>query len=116
MIMDRDSLAGLLDGHGEAAQLAKDAFLAGADYRLWDDGTAHVGSLWAICGWRLRLVQRKGRTSTGFVEAVEALRVYGGTPDVVIGHIDDRPQSGYYFQLFLAADLSEIIACLGVVD
>lgn len=114
--MDRDSLAGLLDGHGEAAQLAKDALLADADYKVWDDGAAQVDSLRTIYRRRLRLVQRQGRTTTGFAEAVEALRVYDGPPGVVIGYIDDRPQSGYYFQLFLAVDLSKIIACLGIAD
>lgn len=114
--MDRDSLAGMLGGHGETAQLARDALLAGADYKVWTEGTAQVGSLRTIYGRRLRLVQRKGRTSTGFAEAVEALRDYDASPEAVIGYIDDRPKSGYYFQLFLTADLSEMIACLGVAD
>ena len=110
--MERQSLADLLSEQENVCRLARSAVLAGAKYEIWK-GVAGIDQLRTVFGRRYRTVRRVGQPSVGFAEAVEALDDYEGT-ELAMGYVDDRPQGGYYYQLFLTPDLAQVVACLGV--
>ncbi|WP_326569400.1 hypothetical protein VSH64_48015 [Amycolatopsis rhabdoformis] len=62
---------------------------------------------------RQRNAPRAGQPSIGFAEGLRDLDAYEGT-FLTLGHLDDRPRGGYYFQLFLTPDRSRLVACFGV--
>jgi hypothetical protein len=109
--VDRDRLAVLLDAQDDTYIACRLAVLAGA--RFWiDDGEVPASRLATIYHRRDRLTRAKGIQSRGFTAAVEALQSHGEEP-ICIGavDIDDPP---YHFQLFLNANLTAVVACLGV--
>ena len=60
-----------------------------------------------------RSIRSASSDSRSFADSVRALEAYEGL-HCVIAYIDDRPRGGYFFQLFLTRDLSEMITCFGV--
>ncbi len=58
-------------------------------------------------------MQEKSQPTLGVSEALAALRSCD-VAAVSIGFVDDRPNGGYYFLLFLKTDLSTVVACFGV--
>ncbi|MEV4602484.1 hypothetical protein AB0K15_34450 [Amycolatopsis sp. NPDC049253] len=56
---------------------------------------------------------RAGQPSIGFAEGLRDLGAYEGV-FLALGYVDDRPQGGYHFQLFLTPDLSRLVTCWGV--
>jgi hypothetical protein len=73
-------------------------------------GTLRMRSLFAR---RERDSRNAGQLPIWFADSVRALEAYEGL-HCVIAYIDDRPRGGYFFQLFLTPDLSEMITCFGV--
>lgn len=110
--MDRELLAGLLEGDGEAFLLCRSALIAGAEFKVWSEGTSSA-SLVSIYSRRMRTIDRTGQPSVGVDGAVADLRVCAET-ELAIGYVDDRPAGGYYFQIFLTPGLEKVVTCLGV--
>ncbi|MFB9447162.1 hypothetical protein Dvina_29480 [Dactylosporangium vinaceum] len=109
--MDRARLAELLETHDDRFAAGRLAVLGGARFRI-DDGSTPAPRLASIYARRDRHTRSRGMATLGFAAAVEALRAYGDRP-VRLGAVEvDEPP--YHFQLFLAADLTAVIACLGV--
>ena len=110
--MKRESLENLLAAEGEVYELARTALVSGAHYEVWDDRVAIEG-IRTIYRRRHRTTRRVGQPSLGFADAVGALEAYDGAK-ISLGFIDDWPRDGYYFQLFLAPGLGQVVACLAV--
>jgi hypothetical protein len=110
--VDRVQLAELLSEAGGGVFLAcRDALSAGA--RFWvDEQSCPAAPVAAIYARRDLITSRAGQSTSGFSEAVEALRSHGDRL-IRIGAVDvDDPR--YHFQVFLRADMSGVVACLGV--
>ena len=109
--MDRDQLARLLGGDGEAVAACRKAVADGA--RFWVSTTSQPAShlAWTYAR-RERLNRRAGVPGLGFVQAVDQLRGLAHQP-VCVGAVDSQTPP-YHFQLFLTEDLTTIVACLGV--
>lgn len=110
--MERSRLIRLLAGEGEVRLLSRSALSAGAAFEVWPEAVP-AQRLLAVYERRRRGVLRSGQSSIGFGDAVDALRAYDGA-ELSIGFIDDRSRDGYYFQLFMNAELDLVVACLGV--
>jgi hypothetical protein len=111
--VDRDGLARLLTGEGEAFAACRRAVVAGA--RFWiskAEQLTPVSALVPIYARRDAHTRRVGIPTLGFAAAVEALR--GRSEQLVrIGAVDsDDPP--YHYQLFLNEDLTAVVAVLGV--
>ncbi|MEV0715622.1 hypothetical protein [Asanoa sp. NPDC050611] len=109
--MDRDRLAQLLDTPGAAFSACRSAVLAGA--RFWvTDIDQPASGLFEIYRRRDAHTRQEGISTLGFTAAVETLRALGQQP-VRLRAVDlDEPP--YHFQLFLNADATAVVACLGV--
>ncbi|MEE6260768.1 hypothetical protein [Plantactinospora sonchi] len=109
----RDDLARLLDREDEAFATCRRAVLAGAairvDHARPPAPASHHVPVYAI---RAEHTTATGIPTLGFFAAVEALRAYGDRP-VRLGAVDvaDPP---YHYQLFLDAELTAVIAVIGV--
>lgn len=110
--MERDDLLNALRGSSDVEDLARGAVEGGVDFKIWPR-TVAKSEILIIYSRRLRLLSRNGQPSIGFAEAVESIR---DCPEdrLRIGYVDDRPQGGYWFQLFLSAENPVVVACLGV--
>ncbi|QRP44312.1 hypothetical protein [Amycolatopsis sp. FDAARGOS 1241] len=86
--------------------------LAGAKFELWL-GASSAAAFRSVFRRRQRSALRAGQPSIGFDQGLRDLDAYEGA-HLVLGHVDDRPRGGYYFQLFLTPDLSRLVACFGV--
>jgi hypothetical protein len=102
----------LLDSAWEADSACRQLLLDGAPFHIGEHGPASVAGLVHIYARRERLTRRKGVPSVGFSEAVERLQSCG-LDDVLIGYVKDV-ERGWHFQLFVAADESLVVSCLGV--
>jgi hypothetical protein len=109
--VNRDHLAELLDGPGYATSACRHALLDGADFIVWDGRTPASGMLPAYERREAHTIAR-GIPTLGFPEALASLRGLGTEP-VQLGQVTvtDPP---YLFMLFLTADASSVVACLGV--
>ena len=109
--MKRDQLAQLLDGSAYASSACRHALLEGADYILWD-GSVPASRMLPAYERREAHTVAEGIPTLGFPEALASLRGIG-SQQVQLGQVTvaDPP---YLFMLFLAADSSTVIACLGV--
>jgi hypothetical protein len=111
--VERKELERLLrTGDREAELLCAEALSRGATFTVWEE-TTEADRVTAIYTRRERRARKAGQPSLGFPEAVADLRAYTGER-VLIGYVDDRPQNGFYFQLFLDPEATQVIACLGV--
>src|SRR5262249_35842834 len=110
--MEREALLRLLDEQRGAAFVAcGDAIRAGADYVVWDH-TVPADQLARSYSRRAHHIARSGNPMLGGAEAIKRLPVSGDRP-LRIGEakIDNPPP---HFQLFLTADASRVVACLGI--
>ncbi|MFF5226776.1 hypothetical protein [Dactylosporangium sp. NPDC000521] len=110
--MEREVLLRLLDEvPGEAFVACKDAIRAGADYVVWDD-TVPADQLARSYSRRAQHMAKIGTPMLGGDDAITRLQVAGGRP-LRIGEakVEDPPT---HFQLFLTADATRVVACLGI--
>ena len=109
--MERDQLAQLLDTPGYASSACRHALLRGADFILWE-GSVPASRMVPAYERRESHTVAEGIRTLGFADAVASLRDVG-TQHVQLGQVTvtDPP---YLFMLFLAADASTVVACLGV--
>jgi hypothetical protein len=110
--MEREALLRLLDEEpGEAFEACGDAIRAGADYVVWDD-TVPADQLARSYSLRARHMAKIGNPMLGSAEAIEQLQTSGDRP-LRIGEamVEDPPT---HFQLFLTADASRVVACIGI--
>ncbi|MEV8612798.1 hypothetical protein AB0383_33540 [Amycolatopsis sp. NPDC051373] len=113
MDSDRERLAELLSvAPGEIAASAREAQVTGATFKLWP-GASTASQFRSVFRRRQRNAFRAGRPSIGFAEGLRDLGAYEGV-FLALGYVDDRPQGGYYFQLFLTPDRSRLVTCWGV--
>lgn len=112
MDVDRERLAELLStAPGDVAASASEALAAGATFKLWP-GASTAAEFRSVFRRRQRNALRAGQPSIGFAEGLRDLGAYEGV-FLALGYVDDRPQGGYYFQLFLTPDLSRLITGFG---
>ncbi|WP_086843923.1 hypothetical protein [Amycolatopsis kentuckyensis] len=113
-MIERERFEALFASRGEEGVpgLAREALQAGADYEV-AAAPSRADVLTSIFARRARTTRRAGQGSIGFDEGVRELREYQGER-LVLAHIDDRPRGGYYLQVFLTPDLSQIVTCFGV--
>ena len=110
--MDREVLLRLLDEvPGEAFVACKDAIRAGADYIVWDD-TVPADQLARSYSRRAQHMAKIGTPMLGGDDAIARLQISGDRP-LRIGEakVEDPPT---HFQLFLSADATRVVACLGI--
>lgn len=110
--MEREVLLRLLDEvPGEAFVACKDAIRAGADYVVWDD-TVPADQLARTYSRRAQHMAKVGTPMLGSDETVTRLQSSGDRP-LRIGEakVEDPPT---HFQLFLTADATWVVACLGI--
>ncbi|WP_329416828.1 PD-(D/E)XK nuclease family protein [Streptomyces sp. NBC_00704] len=92
---------------------AKSALAAGASFEIWP-GRMPAARLHHTYARRLRRLQKLERPSLGFEEAVANLEEIGNQ-ELLVGFIDDRERGEYRFIVFLSADLTRVIACIGLI-
>ncbi|TQS13332.1 hypothetical protein [Microbispora hainanensis] len=109
--MDRRALADLLSDAGEAGAACRRALVSGADYEVWP-APVSTRELVGIYRRRERLSRRRGVSSIGFADAVVRLDTCG-REFVLVGYVKGVTPA-YHFQVFLSADASRVIACLGI--
>ena len=109
--MERDHLVRLLDEEGEAFIACRQALISGA--RFWvSELSERASTLVRIYAHRDRHTRETGIPTLGFPAAVDALRQHGEQP-IKVGAVDTEDPP-YHFQLFLAEQLTSVVACLGV--
>jgi len=109
--MERNQLAELLDGPGYADCACRHALLHGAAFLVWK-GSAAADRMVPAYERRRRRAAAEGMATLGFPEALLVLRALG-TQQVRLGQVTLLDNT-YRFMLFLAADLSAVVACLGI--
>jgi hypothetical protein len=100
----------LLDGPGDAGNACRHALLDGAAFLVWKGSAAADGMVPAY--ERRRRAAAEGVATLGFPEALVALRAMG-TQQLRLGQVALLDNT-YRFMLFLAADLSAVLACFGI--
>ncbi|MCP3784640.1 hypothetical protein NLX85_14800 [Micromonospora sp. A3M-1-15] len=112
--MKREELISLLADESPVNKACRDALERGASFHIWDGTLGLVPAHNLARTYRVREVhtRERGIPTLGFVASVETLCALGDQP-VRLGGVTqlDPP---YYFQLFLAADASSVLACIGV--
>jgi hypothetical protein len=109
--VERHRLMTLLAGPGEANEVCRDALDNGAAFTI-TTAASPASHFVPIYRRRERHCRREGIATLGFDQAVERLEAAQDQP-VRLGwvHVTEPP---YYFQLFLADDLSTVLSCIGV--
>ena len=110
--LDREILLRLLVETGDAYSACRSALESGVRFEVWENEVP-IAALARIYTQRARRMREKSQPNLGASEALAALRSCDMAA-VSIGFVDDRPNGGYYFQLFLKTDLSKVVACVGV--
>jgi hypothetical protein len=110
--MNRERLAAILEQHeGEAFVACRQALLAGA--RFWVAGGSQPAStLVQTYARRDKHTRKRGIETIGFAEAVTKLGALGEELVRLAAADSDHPP--YHFMLFLNADATTPLACLGV--
>ncbi|MEV6400798.1 hypothetical protein AB0M39_39500 [Streptomyces sp. NPDC051907] len=111
--MERDELRQAFAVESTVNSQAESALAAGAPFEIWP-GRMPAARLHHTYARRLRRLQKLERPSLGFEEAVASLAKIGNQ-ELLVGFIDDRKRGGYRFIVFLSADLTQVIACIGLV-
>jgi hypothetical protein len=109
--MERDQLVELLNGPGGAGIACRQALLDGATFLVWK-GCAAADRMVPAYERRQRHAVAEGVATLGLPEALVALRAMG-TEQLRLGQVTLLDNT-YSFMLFLAADLSVVVACLGI--
>jgi hypothetical protein len=110
--MEREALLRLLALEpGAAFEACGEAIRAGAEYVVWDDPLP-ADQLARSYSRRALHMAKIGNPMLGGAEAIEQLHS-SGQRMLRIGEakVDDPPT---HFQLFLTADASRVVACLGI--
>lgn len=109
--VERQRLMALLAGPGEANEVCRGALRRGAAFTI-TAAASPASHFVPIYRQRERHCRREGIATLGFDQAVERLEAAQEQP-VRLGwvHVTEPP---YYFQLFLADDLSTVLSCIGV--
>jgi len=110
--MEREALLRLLaEEPGAAFEACGAAIRAGAEYVVWDH-CVPADQLARSYARRAQHMAKIGNPMLGGPEAIEQLETSGERP-LRIGEAktEDPPT---HFQLFLTADASRIVACLGI--
>jgi hypothetical protein len=110
--LDRETLRNLLTVEEDTFRACRESLEHGARFEIWGNGVSTM-ALANLYARRARTMQRLSQPSVGLPKAVEKLRSCDAAM-LSIGFVDDRANGGYYFQLFLLTDLSEVVACFGV--
>ncbi|WP_238016114.1 hypothetical protein KZZ52_08315 [Dactylosporangium sp. AC04546] len=110
--MDREALLRLLaEEPGAAFEACGDAIRAGADFVVWDH-TIPADELTQIYARRAKHLAKIGNPMLGGAEAIEQLEASGDRPlRTGEAKIEDPPT---HFQIFLTADASRVVACIGI--
>ncbi|MFB7086643.1 hypothetical protein [Streptomyces sp. NPDC056296] len=111
--MERDDLRRAFTVQSTVHSQAESALAAGAPFEIWP-GRMAAARLHHTYAQRLRRLQKLERPSLGFEEAVDNL-ARTGDQELIVGFIDDRKRGGYRFIVFLDADLSRVVACIGLI-
>ena len=111
--MERDRLIQLLGKEAGAFSSFRRALQSGATFWLFDAYPAVTASHFAnVYARRERRMRAAGTPTLGFQDTVHRLRELGDQP-LLLGEVGVASPA-YHFQLFLTADLSAVVACLGV--
>ncbi|MER7002661.1 hypothetical protein ABT297_06390 [Dactylosporangium sp. NPDC000555] len=110
--MEREALLRLLaEEPGAAFEACRAAIGAGAEYVVWDH-TLPADQLARSYSRRAQHMAKIGNPMLGGAEAIEQLQTSGDRPlRVGEAKVADPPT---HFQLFLAADGSRVVACIGI--
>ncbi|MDH6463844.1 hypothetical protein M2302_004041 [Micromonospora sp. A200] len=109
--MERAQLISLLVGQTASFAACREALERGAPFTS-SDGLLPACHYARIYERRERHTREAGIPTVGFAEAVKALDALEDEPLQIAGVRQSGPR--YYFQLFLAADRSAVVACIGV--
>lgn len=109
--MERVQLISLLTDRDGAFEACRVAVERGASFDVFD-GSLPASHFAEIYRGRQIHTRERGIPTVGFAEAVEVLYALRERP-LRVGRVrlSDPP---YYFQLFLSADESAVVACIGV--
>ncbi|MGK5445069.1 hypothetical protein ACSNN7_25025 [Micromonospora sp. URMC 105] len=112
--MKREELISLLADESPADTACREALERGAPFRIWDDsgGSIPASNLASTYRAREAITRDRGIPTLGFAAAVETLYALGEQPVRLGGVTQVDPP--YYFQLFLTADATSVLACIGV--
>ena len=110
--MERDELLRLLDEMpGEAFTACGAAIRAGAEYFVWEDAVP-ADQLARSYSRRVQHLARIGNQMLGSDDAIARLLISGDRPlRICEATVEDPPT---HFQLFLSADATRVVACLGI--
>jgi hypothetical protein len=110
--MERDALLRLLSEEpGAAYEACRAAIRAGAEYVVWDH-TLPADQLARSYSRRAQHMAKIGNPMLGGAEAIAQLETSGDRPlRVGEAKIENPPT---HFQLFLTADASRVVACIGI--
>ncbi|RUL90399.1 MULTISPECIES: hypothetical protein [Micromonospora] len=112
--MERKELISLLADESPVNKACREALERGAPFHIRDEamGLVPANNLASTYRAREAITRDRGIPTLGFAAAVEALHALGEQP-VRLGGVTqlDPP---YYFQLFLTADATSVLTCIGV--
>ncbi|GGM58731.1 hypothetical protein ACFFX1_51205 [Dactylosporangium sucinum] len=110
--MDREALLRLLSEEpGAAFEACGAAIRAGAEYVVWDH-TVPADALARSYARRAQHMAKIGNPMLGGAEAIEQLQASGDRPlRTGEAKVEDPPT---HFQIFLTADASRVVACIGI--
>ena len=109
--MHRGALVGAFRGTTPTSQGCLVALTEGADFEVWDEATA-ISDVIEIYSRRAEHVAAIGLEHGGFDQALRGLEACTAGA-VRLGQVTDRASQRHY-QLFLAPDADEVVACLWV--
>ncbi|MET8307936.1 hypothetical protein [Micromonospora sp. NPDC005173] len=109
--MERAELFSLLVDDSPAHEACRRALEEGSPFRI-DDDLVPADNLARTYRRRQAHTRERGIPTRGFVAAVETLHALGEQP-LRLGRVN-QSDPPYHFQLFLAADGTSVLACIGV--
>ena len=109
--MDRSALIGAFQRRDPVSEACRTALAEGAAFEVFD-GTTDVTSLVTIYTRRAEHVSAIGLEHGGFEQALTELRARPAE-EVRLGQVTDGVGQRHY-QLFLAPDTDDVVACLWV--
>ncbi|WP_433223391.1 hypothetical protein [Microtetraspora malaysiensis] len=110
-VMERQELIRLLTRESAADRACRAALRSMASYTVWDS-PAPLRLLLTAFRRRSRLLRRLGTPTLDAGETIARLEACG--LEIVCLGLVQATDPPYHFQLFLAPDLDQLIACLGV--
>lgn len=111
--MERDAVISALRRPDSASRCCAAALASGAAFKIWDNAVPTVDLL-ATYRRRGKHVAAIGIQHEGFNETLADLE-RSGAAAVRLGQVTDRAEHRHY-QLFLAAEADQVLACLWVAQ